>query len=148
MQHVAEFAAEALAAVDHVAVDDHAAAEAGADDGRKRGFAAIAAEEGEVPPEGAGIAVVEVRDGLAEAIRQVRADIVAGPIGMHEVGGAARAEHAGAAGRTGRVEADGDDVGECNARLAGGDRRGRLRSVAGRHPAPASRGPDARTGPR
>ena len=52
-----------IAALDHVAVDDHAAAEAGADDGGDRGLAAIGAEEGEVAPERAGIAVVEVGDG-------------------------------------------------------------------------------------
>ena len=71
-QHVAEFAAETLAALDDVAVDDDAAAEAGADDGGNGSLIAVGAEDREVSPERAGVAVVEIRDGLAELRRGLR----------------------------------------------------------------------------
>ena len=85
-QDVAEFAAEAFAAFDDVAVDDDAAAEAGADDDRDRSFFAVGAEDCEVSPERAGVAVVEVGDGLAEFAGEAFADVEAGPVGVDEVG--------------------------------------------------------------
>ncbi len=109
-EDVAEFAPEAEAAFDDTAVDDDAAAEAGADDGRDGGFFGAGAEEGEVAPECAGVAVVEVDDGFAEALFEVEADVEAGPIGMDEIGGTAGAEQARGAGRAWGVEADGGDV--------------------------------------
>ena len=66
-EHVAEFAAEAFAPLDDIAVDDDAAAQSRADDGGERGFAAVAAEEREVSPKRAGVAVVQIGDGLVEA---------------------------------------------------------------------------------
>ena len=121
MQHVAEFAAEALAALDHIAFHDNAAAQSGADDRGERGMAAVAAEKGEVAPERAGIAVVEIGNGFTEAFLQIQADIVSRPVGMDEIGGTLGAEDPGSAGRTRRIEAHGNDVGKRDAGLARGD---------------------------
>ena len=85
-QHVAELAAESLATFHDVAVDDDAAAEAGADDGGDRSRRTADAEDGEVPPQRAGVAVVEVGDRLAELGGEPVADVEAGPVGMDEVG--------------------------------------------------------------
>ena len=120
-QDVAEFAAESFAAFDDVAVDDDAAAETGADDDRDRSFFAVGSENREVSPERAGVAVVQVGDGLAEFTREAFANVEAGPVGVDEVGRAFGAELAGGAGGAGSVEADGDDVGQRNFREVGGD---------------------------
>ena len=114
-QHVTELAPEAVPALDDVAVDDDAAAEARADDGRDGGGGPARAEDREVSPQRAGIAVVEVGDGLAELVREGLAEVEAGPCRMDEVGGPARAQHARAARRPGRVEPDDHDVLEVDA---------------------------------
>ena len=120
-QDVAEFSAEAHSALDDVAIDDDAAAETGADHRGDRSLPAVGAEDGEVSPQGSGVAVVEVGDGAAETGFEVRADIESGPIGMDEVGGTARAEDAGGTRRTGRVQADGDHVVQTHAGFFDGD---------------------------
>ena len=67
-QHVAQFAAETRAALHHLAAGDHAAAQAGADDGRDRCRLAVSAEDVEVAPQRAGVAVVQIGDGLAQLL--------------------------------------------------------------------------------
>src|ERR1035437_9435806 len=57
--------------------------------------------------------------GLPRRFSRLRRDIVARPIGMHEVGGTFGAEHAGGAGGAGSVQADGHDVGNRHACLGG-----------------------------
>ena len=48
-------------------------------------------------------------------MRETFADVEARPIGMHKVGGTARAEHTRSACRAGRIQSDRDDVGESDA---------------------------------
>ena len=69
-QHVAEFAAEARAPFYDVAAGDHSAAQSGADDRRNRGGRVVRAEDREVAPERAGVAIVQIGDGLVERARQ------------------------------------------------------------------------------
>ncbi len=120
-QDVAEFAAETFAAFDNVAVDDDAAAETRADDDRDRRFFAVGAENREVSPERAGVAVVQVGDGLVELSREAFADVESRPVGVDEVGRAFCAELAGGACGSRGVEADRDDVGERDLPEVGGD---------------------------
>ena len=133
--------------VDHAAVDDHAAAEARADDRRDR-RRRRPAEDVEVAPERAGVAVVQVADGALEPDREVARQIEAGPLRVHEVGRALRAQHA-----RWRWPGQGYRV---RPRSPGPARRrpsrprwpGRRQSAAGRCPAPRRCAPDARTGRR
>ena len=120
-ENVAEFAAEAAGSADDAAFDDDAAAEAGADNGGNRGLRGGVAEEDEVAPEGSGVAVVEVRNGLAEFGLKVGADVEAGPIGVDEVGGAFGAKDAVGASGAGGVEADYFDVKKGDAGVVGGE---------------------------
>ena len=85
-QHVAQFPAESVLALHHVAIEDDAAAIAGADDARNRSLAAVGAEDGVVSPECRGVGVVQIGHGLAELVRQAFANIEAGPIRMDKVG--------------------------------------------------------------
>lgn len=124
-QNVAEFAAEAGAALDVFTFDDDAAAEAGADDGRDGGGAGAGTEDVEVAPEGGGVAVVQVGDGFVEHGGEAGAEVVAGPLGVDEVGGAACAEDALGAGRAGGVETDDGDIGEAGS----GARKGNGKAV-------------------
>ena len=72
-------------------------------------------------PKRSGVAIVEVGDGAARAGFQIRADIESGPIGMDEVGGAARAEDAGGTRRTGRIQTHGDHIVQVHAGFFDGD---------------------------
>src|SRR5260370_34736022 len=89
---MAEFSAESHSSLDHIAVYDHSAFEAGADHGGDRSLPAMSSEDGEVSPKGSGITVVEVGDGAAQTGFELLADIESGPIRVHAVGGAARTE--------------------------------------------------------
>lgn len=120
-ENVAEFAAETIFSFDDVAVENNAAAVAGADDDGDRSIVRVGAEDGVVSPESGGVGVVEIGDGLAEFASEAIANIEAGPIGVDKVGGAAGAELAGSAGGAGSVEAEGDDIVELDADIFGGD---------------------------
>ena len=98
-----------------------AATIAGADYDRNRRLFAVRTEDREVAPERARIGVVQIHHGLAELVSQTLADVEARPLGVHEVGGAPRAEHTRSAGRTGSIEADRNDVGNGNTRFVHGD---------------------------
>ena len=78
-QHVAALAAESGAAGDDPAIDDHAAAQAGADDrgDRCRGRPA---EDVEVAPQRARVAVIEITDRALQADRQVARQVEPGPL--------------------------------------------------------------------
>ena len=109
---MAQLAAETGAALDHVAVDNHAPTKAGADNRGDGGCNPGSAENREVAPKGSGVAIVEIVDGAAELLFEARPYVEARPVGMHEVGGSARTENSSGAGRSGGVESDGYDVGE------------------------------------
>ena len=121
-QHVPQLAAKPLASFDDRPVDDHAAAEAGADD-RRDGGRPVPAKNRKVPPERAGIAVVQVRDGLEELALERGADIETGPVRVDEIRGAAGAEHTCRARRARRIEADRDDLVEKDLGAGRGDRQ-------------------------
>ena len=55
---MAEFSAESVFALHHIAVEDDAAAVAGADDAGDRSLAAVGAEDGVVSPERGGVGIV------------------------------------------------------------------------------------------
>src|SRR5690349_8098103 len=107
---MAQFAPEAGASLDHVSPGDHSAAQAGADNRRNRGSLAVAAEDIEVTPERAGVAVVQISYRLADLGFQAGPDIEAGPIGMDEIRGPSRAQYACGAGGTGSVQPDDGDI--------------------------------------
>jgi hypothetical protein len=79
------------------------------------------AEEDEMAPERAGVAVVKVCDGFAEVPFQTRADIETGPSGMREIGRTFSAEDPGGTGGAGSVETYGHDFAERYAGFIGGD---------------------------
>ena len=66
-QDVTQFSAESHSALHDIAIDDDAAAQAGSDHDRDRGFAAVRPEDREVSPERARIAVVQIGHGFAES---------------------------------------------------------------------------------
>ncbi len=82
--------------------------------------AAIGAEDVEMAPERPGVAVVQVEHRPVQAHLQAFADVVAGPVGVHEVGGAARAQPPAGAGRPGRVQAHRHDLRDLHSALTGG----------------------------
>ena len=135
-QHVAQFSAESIFALHHVAFEDDAAAVAGADDAGDRSLAAVGAEDGVVSPERRRVGVIQIGDGFAELAGQALADIESGPVGMDKVGGASRAELARGAGGTGVSR----PTATTSSRRRPLFRRrvsGRLRSAAGRCRVPA-----------
>src|SRR6185436_14158562 len=109
-EHVPQLTAEPAAALDHVATDDHTAAQPRADDGRDRRGLLRLLKGRPVPPQCAGVAVVEIADGPAEHRRQTLRQVEAGPRLVDEVGGAPGAEHALRARRARRVETNVGDV--------------------------------------
>src|ERR1039458_6725071 len=109
-QHVAEFSAESVLSLHDVAIEDDAAAVARPDDDRDGGLLAVGSEDRVVSPKRAGVGVVQIQHRLAEFAGEAFADIKSCPLGMDEVGGAARTQHARSAGRSGSVEAVRNDV--------------------------------------
>ena len=77
---MAEFSTETVPAFDDVAIENDAAAVAGADDGGHGGFTAAGAEDRVVTPKCGGVAVVQIGDGFAEFLGQTVANVEAGPL--------------------------------------------------------------------
>jgi hypothetical protein len=102
---MAQLSAEALSPFDHIALDNNAASEAGADDRRHGSGGAFGPEDDEMAPKGSGIPIVEIDDRLPELFLKAFANIESRPIPMHEVGGSARTENSRGAGRSRSVEA-------------------------------------------
>jgi hypothetical protein len=107
---MAQLSTKALSALNDETFGDDSAAESGADDGGNGSGEAIGSEENEMPPEGAGIAIIDVSDRFAETPGEMVADVEAGPIGVHKVGGTAGAEHTGSTRRAGRIKTYDRDV--------------------------------------
>ena len=120
-EDVAQFTAKAVASLDHLVIHDDAAAKPGADDGRDRRLAFVSAEDRDVPPQRARVAVVEVGDRASQLRTQRRRQVQTGPSRVHEVGGTLRAQHAGRAGGPRRVQADDSDIVELRAGRADRD---------------------------
>src|SRR6202043_2382661 len=59
-KHVAEFSAESVFALHHVAIEDDASAVAGTDDVGNRGLAAVGSEDRVVSPKRGGVGIVQV----------------------------------------------------------------------------------------
>lgn len=109
-EDVAELAAETVFALHDFAVEDDAAAIAGPDDDRDGRFAAVGAEDGVVTPEGSGVGVVQIANGLVQLTREALANVEASPFGMNEIRRPTGAELAGGACWTRSVETHCDDV--------------------------------------
>ena len=122
-QHMSQFATEAVSAGDDLAGGDHSAAQARADDRGNARCRVLRPEDGDVAPEGGGVAVVEVGHRPTEPPIEAGPDVVARPLSVHEVRRAALAQHARAAGGPRRVEADRYDVLYLHACLLGGHRQ-------------------------
>jgi len=71
--------------------------------------------EAGVGPEGRGVAVVEIGDGDAEPVLEPRPHVVAGPVGVDEVGRSAAAQDARGARRPRCIEPRGDQFRERHA---------------------------------
>ena len=89
---MAQFPAESVLALHHIALENDSAAIAGTDDARNRSLAAVGAEDGIVSPECGSVGVVQIGHWLAELVRQTFANIEAGPVGVDKVCGASSAE--------------------------------------------------------
>jgi len=120
-----ELSAESCSALDDAAIDDDAAPQAGADDGRNRCGALLTAKQREMSPQRTRIPVIEIRHRFTENSLEAGAYVKPDPLGMREVGRALHAQNAVCRRRPRRIEADRDDVlcpNSC-------DRRGQFEAV-------------------
>ena len=101
---MAQLAAESLSALNHIAIQNDAAAEACSDDHRDRCFFSGSSKNIEVTPQRASISIIQIADRFAEPLRQALANIVFRPIGMHKIRGAFGAKFSGGTRRPRRIQ--------------------------------------------
>ncbi len=118
---MAQFPAESIFSFHDVAVKDDAAAVAGPDDDGNGGLPAARAEDCVVAPERGRVGVVQIGHRFAKPTGQPFADVESRPLGVHKIRGTPRAELACGAGRTGSIEADGDNLVKAQAGFLGGE---------------------------
>src|SRR5208283_1535217 len=124
--------AKTVFALDVAAIENNAAAIARPDDDRDGGLAAVRTKDGIVTPKRGGICIVQIGDRFSELLRQTLANIESRPMRMNKVRGTSRAELARCTGRTGRIQADRDDVREENTGFFGGNlKEANLRPLLG-----------------
>ena len=84
-------------------------------------LAAVGSEDRIVPPQCGSVGIVQIRNRLAQFVRQTFADIEASPLGMHEIGRSSRTQLAGRTRRPGSIKANRNDVVKRYTRQSGGD---------------------------
>src|SRR5215472_7801326 len=112
---MAEFATEAVLSLDHVAIENDAAAITRTHNVGNRGLAAVRAKDRVVAPKRCRVGVVQVRNRLSQLAGQALADIKPCPLRMHKVRRPTRAQPSSRTRWTRSVEANGDHVVEGNA---------------------------------